>query len=61
MQLKPFNHDTRLEPTHVAVGCLPIHGLPVYVSVESRTSSLAQLCRHLPCFLNRFAKFSCEE
>jgi hypothetical protein len=52
-------HDTRLEPTHVAVDCGPVNGMPLHGHVGDRTS-----CRngcHLPCLRNRFAKLSREE
>ena len=52
-------HDTRLEPTHVAVSFGPVNGMPLHGRVGDRTS-----CRngcHLPCLLDRLVKFSRDE
>src|SRR6266566_8856998 len=57
--------DTHLEPTHVLVSCIPVDGIPVRFHVGNRTSIRSCLsrgvCRHLPCFLSRFAKLSRHE
>ena len=39
-------HDTRLEPTHDAVGGLPVDGVPAFLRVGGRTSR-ANVRRHL--------------
>ena len=40
-------HDTRLEPTDIAMGCAPINPAPVHGYVGGRASQCCH-CRHLP-------------
>src|SRR5262245_52706356 len=58
-------HDTRLEPTHDAVGLGPVNGLPVHSLVGGRTSTSpitgSQRCRHLLSRLSRLLGFSRDE
>src|SRR5260370_14981527 len=51
-------HNTRLEPTHVAVNGLPVNVMPSCHTVVGSCTSLFD--RHLLCLLDRFALFSCE-
>jgi hypothetical protein len=37
--------DTRLEPTHIAVDCMPINVMPSFDNLEGRTSR--KVCCHL--------------
>ena len=48
-------HDTRLQPAHNSVGCLPVNLAPVNVVVGGCTSHSS---RHLPCLLCRCVRFS---
>jgi hypothetical protein len=51
-------HDACLEPPHVLVDRPPINGVPVSAFVGNRTNRFRWCCRHLLCFLCRFAKLS---
>ncbi len=51
-------HDPCLEPTHVLVDGPPVDGVPAVGFVGNRTNRFSCVCRHLPCFLGRFAKLS---
>lgn len=50
-------HDTRLEPTHHGVSCVPVDSMPVYLMVGDRTSRCCPCC-HLLCLLDRLATLS---
>lgn len=51
-------YDTRLEPIHIPVRCLPIYGVPVHLVVRGRTSN--SRC-HLLSLPDRFIKLSRNE
>ena len=53
-------HDTRLQPTHNAMGFAPVNGVPVHIRVGNRTSLRFLRC-HVLCFLDQFGKFSREK
>src|SRR2546421_4855142 len=48
--------DTRLEPTHIAVSCRPVHLVPFHLTVGGRTSKRVRC--HLLCLLCLLIKFS---
>jgi hypothetical protein len=49
-------HDACLEPAHVLVDGTPVNGVPAVGFVGNRTNRFGWGCRHLLCFLCRFAK-----
>ena len=51
--------DTRLEPTHIAVSCRPVHLVPFHLTVGGRTSKRVRC--HLLCLLCLLIKFSRQE
>ncbi len=53
-------HNTRLQPTHVFMGGLPVDAVPTsHFLVRDRTSSCVYC--HLLCLLYRFLKLSCDK
>ena len=53
-------HNTRLEPSDVAVGLVPVNLVPVHRSVGGRTGECCHR-HHLHSLLRRFTKLSCDE